>query len=58
MDPKKWYTSKTMWVNALAVIAGIIQGVTGEAWFNAEAQVGVLALANMILRAVTKTGLA
>ena len=58
MDPKKWYASKTMWVNGLAVVAGIVQGITGEAWFNAEAQVGVLALINLVLRVVTKTGLA
>jgi hypothetical protein len=54
MDSKKWWTSRTLWANTLAVIAGIVQGATGQAWINAEIQVGILALVNMILRVVTK----
>jgi hypothetical protein len=54
---KKWYTSKTLWVNAIAGIAGIVQAVTGSAWLDASTQVGLLAIVNAVLRAVTKTGL-
>ncbi len=57
METKKWYMSKTMWTNGLAGLAGIFQGITGEAWMNPEAQVGILALINLVLRAVTKTGI-
>lgn len=50
---KPWYTSKTLWVNLLAVIGSIIIGtqVTTETW--AEISVGLLALVNVILRLVT-----
>ena len=58
MDPKKWYASKTLWINAIGLIAMVVQGITGKAWIDAEAQVGILALVNMVLRSVTKTGLA
>jgi len=58
MESKKWYMSRTMWANTLAVIAAIVQGATGTAWFDPGAQVGVLALVNMVLRIVTKQSLA
>ena len=50
---KPWYTSKTLWVNLLAVIGSVVIGtqVTTETW--AEISVGLLALVNVILRLVT-----
>lgn len=57
MEPKKWYKSKTLWVNALAAVAVVVQAATGTAWFNPEAQAGALALVNMVLRIATSTGL-
>ena len=51
---KKRYLSKTLWVNGIAGVAGILQAVTGTAWLNPEAQVGILALVNLVLRVVTK----
>lgn len=53
MKAKKWYTSKTEWVNALALIAGVIQLITGEAWLSPQAQLGILALVNIGLRLIT-----
>ena len=46
---KRWYLSKTLWVNALALIAGILQWKYGMV-IPIEAQAGVLALLNMVLR--------
>ncbi len=57
MYNKDWYRSKTLWVNTISGIAGIVQAITGEAWIDPGAQVGILALINMVLRAVTKNGL-
>lgn len=57
MEGKKWYMSRTLWVNAIAGIAGILQAVTGTTLMDPEAQVGILALVNLVLRLVTKTGL-
>ena len=48
---KMWYTSKTLWVNVLAII-GIIF-FQGE--LSPELMAGGLAIINMILRAVTKS---
>ena len=49
---KTWYTSKTLWLNAIAVIALIIQTRTGFV-IDPEAQTGFLALINLLLRVIT-----
>lgn len=54
---KAWYASKTLWVNALALIAtlagafGIDLGLTPEV--QAEVGVGIMAVVNIILRLTT-----
>ncbi len=58
MGSKRWYESKTLWVNAIAGIAAVAQAFMGEAIIDPEAQVGILALINLVLRVVTKTELA
>lgn len=54
---KKWYASKTVWVNLVAGIAILVQAFTGEAWLDAEAQGGLIVVINLILRIITKQGL-
>ena len=54
MEPKKWYTSRTLYVNALAIIAIVVQGVTGKEIVSLEVQATVLAAINMLLRFITK----
>ena len=54
MEPKNWYLSRTLWVNAIAVVAMIVQGITGNEIINLEVQATILAVINMILRFVTK----
>jgi hypothetical protein len=51
---KKWYLSKTLWVNVVALVAIIAQGVTGKDVLAPEVQGSILAIINLILRAVTK----
>lgn len=51
---KKWYTSKTLWVNIIALAALAFQGAKG--WvIGPEYQIMLLGVINMILRAVTKS---
>ncbi len=54
---KKFWRSKTLWVNGLAAIAVLIQAITGTAWLDAELQAAVIVVVNVILRVVTKSGL-
>lgn len=53
---KVWYRSKTLWVNLIAVVALIAQAQYGFVIAPAE-QVGILAVINVILRAITNEGL-
>ena len=51
---KKFYTSRTLWVNLIALIAIILQLATGKEVFSLEAQASLLAVINLVLRLVTK----
>ena len=50
---KKWYLSKTLWVNVTAIAALIAQAQFGFI-VSGEEQVAILAVINLILRVVTK----
>ncbi len=56
METKKWYASKMLWVNAIAFVAMLIQSQTKFVISPSE-QVGLLAVINLILRAITKAPL-
>ena len=49
---KAFYLSKTFWLNVLAIVALILQSYTGFV-LSAEAQVAILGLINIVLRAIT-----
>ena len=49
---KTWYTSKMLWVNAIAIVAIIAQGQFGFV-IDPVVQMGALAVINIILRAIT-----
>ena len=51
---KKWYLSKTLWVNIIALIAIIAQLVTGREIISQGAQGLFLTGINIILRILTK----
>ena len=50
---KSLWKSKTFWTNVVALLAMIVQSTVGFA-LSAEAQIGILAIVNVVLRAVTK----
>lgn len=50
---KEWYKSKTVWVNIIALL-GIISSYLFGFEINSEEAIGILAVVNLILRAVTK----
>lgn len=54
---KKWYLSKTMWVNIIATLGIIAQGIAGHEVISVEAQGLILTAINMILRLITNAGL-
>lgn len=51
---KSWYLSKTLWVNAIAMVALIIQTATGKEIMSPDIQAIILTLANILLRIITK----
>lgn len=53
METKKWFTSKTLWVNILAIVADIVANLTGHA-LPAGWDLTALGISNMVLRLVTK----
>lgn len=52
MEPVKWYRSKTLWVNAAALVAGV------GAWITTGDTTALIAagmaIVNMVLRFLTK----
>lgn len=54
MDAKSFLKSKTLWVNAIAFIALIVQGFTGFV-IDVELQATLLTVINVILRFVTNS---
>lgn len=56
MDKKKWYKSKTLWLNGIAMGAIFLSSNLGFE-MSSEETGGILVIVNMILRAITKSGL-
>ena len=50
---KKWYASKTLWINLLFIIFLIVQSYTGYV-VEPELEGAILVILNVILRLVTK----
>lgn len=53
MESKKFWYSKTFWLNLIAVWVMISQAVIGEELFDVEIQAAILAVINLILRKST-----
>jgi len=51
---KKWYESKTLWVNGLAVVGGILLAVSDQLALGGT--LGLAGLVNLVLRVVTTQG--
>jgi len=52
MENKLWYTSKTLWVNVIA-IAGVISSNVFGYTISAEMAVSILSAINIFLRFIT-----
>lgn len=50
---KKWYTSKTIWVNVIAAVSSFVTSQFGYK-ISVELQAGILMGVNIFLRAITK----
>ncbi len=50
---KKWWKSKTVWVNVIALVALLLQSQIGFE-LNAEETASILVVINLIMRAITK----
>jgi hypothetical protein len=56
MEAKKWYLSKTLWVNVAAILAIVLNsryGIELDAEVQATMATGLLAVVNIILRLMT-----
>tara|TARA_Y100000310_G_C20542848_1_gene744170 strand:+ start:439 stop:621 length:183 start_codon:yes stop_codon:yes gene_type:complete len=54
MEGKSIFTSKTFWTNLVALVAMVIQGLTGKQFLSLEIQGTILAVVNILLRTITK----
>ncbi len=54
---KKWYMSKTLWVNALMIAGMVAEYFIVEKIYSPEIHAIVIAVINLGLRIVTKSGL-
>ena len=50
---KKWYTSKTIWVNVVAAVSLFVSSQFGYK-ISTEVQAGIIAALNVVLRIITK----
>jgi len=57
MESKKWYESKTLWVNIISII-GIFTASKSGVEMSPEMVTTVLGVINMVLRFVTKKEIA
>jgi hypothetical protein len=48
---KKWYLSKTLWVNAIAIVASFFSADV----LDTQTQLQILGVINLILRLITKS---
>ena len=53
MEAKRWFESRTLWLNAIAVALIVAQALQGQAWLDPEYQVLIVAILNAILRLIT-----
>lgn len=57
MEVKKWYTSKTLWLNVIAIAGMIAEYLLTNQIYSPETHAIALAILNLGLRIITNTGL-
>lgn len=55
---KKWYVSKTLWINVFMLLAIIVQQATGYDLLTSEVQASLIVVINVFLRLITNEELA
>ena len=55
MAEKKWFESKTVWINVLALVGGVITMLAGE--LQAGGAITTIGIVNVILRYVTTSAI-
>jgi len=53
---KKWYASKTVWINLIAAVSVLLQ-VTLGVGLSLEVQASLIVVINFVLRLITKTSI-
>lgn len=53
MKTKKWYLSKTIWINLIALTVSFIQSYNPNINISATDQIMALTFLNIVLRAIT-----
>lgn len=56
-ENKKFWHSRILWVDFLAVVGSIVAGVCSKNWLDGETQIMILAIIDFILRIRTNQGL-
>ena len=54
---KKWYKSRTLWANAVAIVVIVVQYLTDKSIIDVQAQAMLLAISNIVLRTITDSKL-
>ena len=57
MNWGKILTSKTLWLNVIAIAVFVVQSAQGQVWIPAEYQALILGVLNMIVRFLTTDSL-
>jgi len=57
MINKKWFLSKTVWVNVIALIGVMLQAIYNKEVIPVELQATIISVINLFLRSITKTDL-
>lgn len=51
MDTKRWWESKTIWLNVLAIVFVVLQEVgAGDVGLDPQIKLAVVAIVNLLLR--------
>jgi len=54
MINKKWFLSKTVWVNVIALIGVMLQAIYNKEVIPVELQATIISVINLFLRTITK----
>ena len=53
MITKKWYTSRTLWLNVLAIALFVVEYMTQQSWVTVSISAMIVGILNMVVRFMT-----